>query len=113
VPELAGRITGMAQRVPVVNGSNVELVLELQGEATADEVNARVGDAAAGPYRGIIEYSADPLVSSDIIGNPHSAVFDSLLTHATPGDSSLVRMVAWYDNEWGYSNRLAELLSVT
>jgi glyceraldehyde 3-phosphate dehydrogenase len=112
VPELAGRITGMAQRVPVVNGSNVELVLELQGEATADEVNARVGDAAAGPYRGIIEYSADPLVSSDIIGNPHSAVFDSLLTHATPGESSLVRMVAWYDNEWGYSNRLAELLAL-
>jgi glyceraldehyde 3-phosphate dehydrogenase len=118
VPELAGRITGMAQRVPVVNGSNVELVLELQGQPTAAEINDCIRQAAAAEFKGIIEYSEDPLVSSDIIGNSHSAVFDSALTSVQPGGTdnsvgqltALVRLVAWYDNEWGYSNRLAELL---
>ncbi|MCC6466051.1 MAG: type I glyceraldehyde-3-phosphate dehydrogenase [Planctomycetes bacterium] len=112
LPALRGCIAGMAQRVPVVNGSNVELVLELRGRAEADEVNATLQQAAAGRFRGIVEVSQDPLVSSDIVGNPHSAIVDSLLTHAQPGaQSSLVRVVAWYDNEWGYANRLAELLA--
>jgi glyceraldehyde 3-phosphate dehydrogenase len=111
LPELKGRITGMAQRVPVSNGSNVELVLELQGSVEAEELNAAVQDAARGEYEGIIEYSTDPLVSTDIVGNPHSAIFDSLLTSAQPGETTLARLLAWYDNEWGYANRLAELVS--
>ncbi|MBZ0135017.1 MAG: type I glyceraldehyde-3-phosphate dehydrogenase [Planctomycetes bacterium] len=108
MPELAGRITGMAQRVPVVNGSNVELVLEVRGRPHTDEVNDAVRECP--DYKGIIEYSEDPLVSSDIVGNPHSAIFDSRLTHATTAETTLIRAIAWYDNEWGYSNRLAELI---
>lgn len=112
MPELAGRITGLAQRVPVVNGSNVELVVELEGSASVGEINAHVASAAEGALKGIIEFSSDPLVSSDIIGNPHSSVYDSKLTHVLPsGESTLVRIIAWYDNEWGYANRLAELIS--
>ena len=110
MPELAGRITGMAQRVPVVNGSNVELVLEVRGRPHTDEVNEAVREAAAADYKGIIEYSEDPLVSSDIVGNPHSAIFDSRLSHADTAETTLIRAIAWYDNEWGYSNRLAELI---
>ncbi|MBK8206087.1 MAG: type I glyceraldehyde-3-phosphate dehydrogenase [Planctomycetes bacterium] len=113
-PNLANKLTGMAQRVPVVNGSNVELVLEMQGQATREMINETVRAAATGRYKGIIEYSEDPLVSSDVIGNPHSAVFDSALTHAGNGDISgqttLARIIAWYDNEWGYANRLAQLI---
>lgn len=118
MPELAGRITGMAQRVPVANGSNVELVLELEGKAGVSDINAHVQQAARGAYKGIIEYSEDPLVSSDILGNPHSSIYDSRLTHVAPGGlggseqgTSLVRVIAWYDNEWGYSSRLAELVA--
>lgn len=111
MPELGGRITGMAQRVPVVNGSNVELVLELTGKVSADDINGHMRELAKTDLGGIVEFNADPLVSSDIIGNSHSAVFDSQLTHAQPnGQSTLARLVAWYDNEWGYSNRLAELI---
>ncbi len=111
VPALAGRIIGMAQRVPVTNGSNVELVLQMQGSATADQINACI--AGASGLRGLVQYTADPLVSSDILGNPHSAVFDSALTHAMPcANGTLVRVLAWYDNEWGYANRLAELLAM-
>jgi glyceraldehyde 3-phosphate dehydrogenase len=111
MPELKGRITGMAQRVPVQNGSNVELVLELQGRAEADDLNTAIREAASGEYAGIIEYATDPLVSTDIVGNPHSAVFDSLLTDSQPGATTLARLLAWYDNEWGYANRLAELVA--
>jgi len=112
VPELAGRIHGMAQRVPVVNGSNVELVLQFQGAADAGAINAEIATAAAESAKGIIEFSSDALVSSDIVGNPHSCVFDSLLTHAAPaGGGTLARLVGWYDNEWGYANRLSELLA--
>jgi glyceraldehyde 3-phosphate dehydrogenase len=110
MPELTGRITGMAQRVPVVNGSNVELVLEVRGRPHTHEVNEAVRESANSEYKGVIEYSEDPLVSSDIVGNPHSAVFDSRLTHATTGETTLIRAIAWYDNEWGYANRLAELI---
>jgi glyceraldehyde 3-phosphate dehydrogenase len=110
MPELAGRIHGMAQRVPVVNGSNVELVLELRGRALADDINEALRDAAQGEFRGIIEYSTDPLVSSDIVGNPHSGVVDGLLTEAHMAETTMARVIAWYDNEWGYSNRLAELI---
>jgi glyceraldehyde 3-phosphate dehydrogenase len=112
MPELAGRIVGMAQRVPVLNGSNVELLLELRGRPQAHEINDHMREACAGEFMGIVEYSTDPLVSSDVVGNPHSAVFDSLLTHAETAETTLVRIIAWYDNEWGYSNRLAELLAL-
>ncbi|MBX3474661.1 MAG: type I glyceraldehyde-3-phosphate dehydrogenase [Planctomycetes bacterium] len=112
VPELAGRIHGMAQRVPVLNGSNVELVLQLRGTVEATDLNAEIARVSQGPLLGVVEYSTDPLVSSDIVGNPHSAVFDSALTHCiAQGENTLARLVAWYDNEWGYANRLAELLS--
>jgi glyceraldehyde 3-phosphate dehydrogenase len=110
MPELAGRIIGMAQRVPVLNGSNVELLLEIRGRPTADEINEHLREASEGEFRGIVEYSTDPLVSSDVVGNPHSAVIDSRLTHAQTAETTLARIIAWYDNEWGYSNRLAELL---
>jgi glyceraldehyde 3-phosphate dehydrogenase len=112
MPDLAGRLRGLAQRVPVLNGSNVELVLELRGRPTAYDINRHMEEAAAGEFAGIVEYSMDPLVSSDVIGNPHSAVFDSQLTHAETAETTLVRIIAWYDNEWGYSNRLAELLAL-
>jgi glyceraldehyde 3-phosphate dehydrogenase len=112
MPELADRLTGMAQRVPIINGSNVELVLELEGVATREQINEHVRQAAEGEFKGIVEYTSDPLVSSDVLGNPHSAVFDSALTHASVGEqSTLARLIAWYDNEWGYSSRLAELLA--
>ena len=111
MPELAGRIVGLAQRVPVLNGSNVELLLELRGRPQAHEINDHMREACGAEFKGIVEYSEDPLVSSDVIGNPHSAVFDSKLTHTQTAETTLVRMIAWYDNEWGYSNRLAELLS--
>jgi glyceraldehyde 3-phosphate dehydrogenase len=113
MPELAGRVIGMAQRVPVLNGSNVELLLELRGRPTADEINEHLIEASAGEFKGIVEYSTDPLVSSDVVGNPHSAVIDSQLTHTQTAETTLARVIAWYDNEWGYSNRLAELLSLT
>lgn len=109
MPEFAGRIVGMAQRVPVIDGSNVELILELEKPATARELNAHLREQAERRFARIIEYCEDPIVSGDVIGNPHSCVFDSLLTHA---QGNLVRLIAWYDNEWGYANRLAELLEL-
>lgn len=113
VPELAGRIGGMAQRVPVVNGSNVELVIELKGAVSAAELNSTIKAAAQADYKDIIEYVEDPLVSSDIVGNPSSAIHDALLTSAQAGEhTTLARLVAWYDNEWGYTNRLAELIEL-
>ncbi|MHC4841971.1 MAG: type I glyceraldehyde-3-phosphate dehydrogenase [Planctomycetota bacterium] len=110
VPELAGRLTGMAQRVPVVNGSNVELVLELQGSVSREEINSAMKVSAEDEYKGILEYTDAPVVSSDIIGNSHSSIYDSLLTHTQPGETTLARVYLWYDNEWGYTNRLAELI---
>ncbi len=108
LPALAGRIDGMAMRVPVPDGSVVDLSCRLRRPATAAEVNAAVRAAAEGPLARIIEYSEVPLVSSDIIGNPHSSIFDALSTQAE-GDGYL-KVVAWYDNEWGYSNRVVDLV---
>ena len=109
MPELRGKIVGMAQRVPVIDGSNVELILELDKETSAQELNKFMREQAERRFARIIEYCEDPIVSGDIVGNPHSCVFDSLLTHA---QGNLVRLIAWYDNEWGYANRLAELLEL-
>jgi glyceraldehyde 3-phosphate dehydrogenase len=108
LPELHGKLDGLAMRVPVPDGSTVDLVTELARPVTADEVNAAVREAATGPLSGIIEYSDDPLVSSDIIHNPHSSIFDSLSTQVTQGN--LVKTLSWYDNEWGYSNRVVDLV---
>ena len=107
IPELNGKLDGYALRVPVIDGSCVDLVAELKKEATADEVNAVVKAAAEGPLKGILEYCDEPIVSSDIIGNPASSIFDSLFPMAM-GKS--VKVVSWYDNEWGYSNRTVDIM---
>jgi glyceraldehyde 3-phosphate dehydrogenase len=106
LPRMKGRLDGIAMRVPVPDGSIVDLVCRLGKKPSREEVNAAVAAAAGGPMSGIIEYSEVPLVSTDIIGNSHSAVFDALSTSAGGG---YVKAVAWYDNEWGYSNRVVDL----
>jgi glyceraldehyde 3-phosphate dehydrogenase len=110
LPQLKGKLDGMAMRVPVPDGSIVDLVCRLRQNATKEEINAAVREAAAGPLRQIVEYSEVPLVSTDIIGNPHSSIFDALSTHAE-GDG-YAKVVAWYDNEWGYSNRVVDLIGL-
>jgi glyceraldehyde 3-phosphate dehydrogenase len=105
LPELEGRLGGMALRVPIPDGSITDLTLILEQEVTKDEVNAAMKAAADGPLKGIMEYSEDPLVSIDIVGNPHSCIFDAPSTLAS---GKLVKVLGWYDNEWGYSTRLAE-----
>jgi glyceraldehyde 3-phosphate dehydrogenase len=109
LPKLAGKLDGMAMRVPVPDGSVVDLTCRLREKPTAAEVNAVVRRAAEGRLRGILEYSEVPLVSSDIIGNPHSSIFDALSTRAS-GDG-YVKVLAWYDNEWGYSSRVVDLIT--
>ena len=108
LPQLDGKLDGMAMRVPVPDGSTVDLVVELDRDVTAEEVNAVVKAAAEGPLAGIIEYTEDPIVSTDVIGNPHSSIFDAAGTHVLGGN--LVKVMAWYDNEWGYSNRVVDLV---
>jgi len=109
LPELQGRLDGMAMRVPVSDGSVVDLVANLARDVTKEEVNAAVRQAAGkAPLRGILEYSEEPLVSSDIIGNPHSSVFDAQST--TVLGKRMVKVVAWYDNEFAYSKRAAEVI---
>ena len=109
LPELAGRLDGMAMRVPVADGSVVDLVAMLSRDVTKDEVNAAMRAAAGkAPLAGILEYSEEPLVSSDIIGNPHSSVFDSKST--TVLGNRLVKVVSWYDNEFAYAKRAAEIM---
>ena len=108
LPRLKGKLDGMAMRVPVPDGSIVDLVARLNGKPAVDEVNAAVREAAEGLLTKIVEYSEVPLVSTDIIGNPHSSIFDALSTRAA-GDG-YVKVIAWYDNEWGYSNRVVDLI---
>jgi len=108
VPELKGRLNGIAVRAPVPTGSVVDLTCEVERETSIDEVNGLYKSAAdTGRYEGILAYSEDPLVSTDINKSPYSSVFDSKLTMVTEG--TLVKVISWYDNEWGYSCRLAEL----
>jgi glyceraldehyde 3-phosphate dehydrogenase len=109
IPHLEGKLDGMAMRVPVSDGSIVDLVAELKTEVTEEQVNAAFKAAADGELKGILEYTEDPIVSSDIIGNPHSSIFDSALT--TVMDGNMVKVVSWYDNEWGYSSRVVDMLS--
>ncbi|NUU27084.1 type I glyceraldehyde-3-phosphate dehydrogenase [Curtobacterium albidum] len=106
MPELAGKLDGYALRVPVPTGSITDLTLETKSEVTVDEINAAYKEAAEGPLKGILLYSEDPLVSTDITTDPHSSIYDSGLTKVIGG---LVKITSWYDNEWGYSNRLVDL----
>ena len=106
IPELKGKLDGYALRVPVPDGSVVDLGVTLAREATAEEINAAVKEAAEGPLAGILQYTEEPIVGSDVVGNPHSAVFDSALTMVMGRQAKLV---AWYDNEWGFSNRMVDL----
>ena len=108
LPQLQGKLDGLAMRVPVPDGSIVDLVCRLNRKASRDDVNNAVRGAAQGPMKKIVEYSDVPLVSSDIIGNPHSSIFDALSTKSE-GDG-YVRILSWYDNEWGYSNRVVDLI---
>jgi glyceraldehyde 3-phosphate dehydrogenase len=105
LPELKGKMDGISLRVPVPDGSVIDLVAQLGREVTKDEVNAAFRAAADGPLKGYLTYTSDPIVSSDIVGSPASCTFDSQLTMAS-GDQ--VKVIGWYDNEWGYSNRLAD-----
>ena len=108
LPELKGKLDGYALRVPVITGSATDLTFTASKEVTVDEVNAAMKAAAEGPLKGILEYVDDEIVSSDIVTNPHQSIFDSKLTKVS-GD--LVKIIAWYDNEWGYSNSLVALTS--
>jgi glyceraldehyde 3-phosphate dehydrogenase len=107
LPELNGKLHGFAVRAPVPTGSLVDLTFEAARETTVDEINSSLKSAADGPLAGILEYTTDPIVSSDIIRNPHSSIVDSSLT--TVLDGTLVKVLAWYDNEWGYANRCVDL----
>ena len=108
LPALKGKLDGYALRVPVITGSCVDLVADLGKEVTKDEVNATIKKAAEGPLKGILAYCDEPIVSSDIIGNTHSSIFDSLCTMV---QGKTVKVVSWYDNEWGYSNRTVDLIA--
>jgi glyceraldehyde 3-phosphate dehydrogenase len=110
LPQLQGKLDGLAMRVPVPDGSIVDLVCRLNKKASRADINAAVQKAAAGPMQRIVEYSEAPLVSSDIIGNTHSSIFDALSTSSTK--DGYARIVSWYDNEWGYSNRVVDLIGM-
>jgi glyceraldehyde 3-phosphate dehydrogenase len=110
LPQLQGKLDGLAMRVPVPDGSIVDLVCRLKKKASRADINGAVQKAAAGPMQRIVEYSEAPLVSSDIIGNTHSSIFDALSTSATK--DGYARIVSWYDNEWGYSNRVVDLIGM-
>lgn len=108
IPELKGKLDGFAMRVPTPDGSVVDLTCELNKTVTAEEVNAAIKEAATTSMKGILEYCTDPVVSIDIVGNPHSSIFDAGLTKVM--DGNFIKIVSWYDNEFGYSNRVAELV---
>ena len=107
LPELQGRLHGMAVRAPVITGSVIDLTAVVARETSVEEVNDAMRVAAQGPLEGILEYTEDPIVSNDIVRNAHSSIFDSELTAVMEG--TMVKVIAWYDNEWGYSNRVADV----
>jgi glyceraldehyde 3-phosphate dehydrogenase len=108
IPELKGKLDGMSMRVPVPDGSVTDLVCILEKTATVDDVNAMFKDAAASKHwQGLLQYTEDPIVSSDIVGNPYSCIIDGLSTMA---NGRQVKVIGWYDNEWGYSSRLVDLI---
>jgi len=107
LPELDGKLNGMAIRAPVITGSVVDLTCDVSQETSPEEINTAMKQAADGPLDGILQYTEDPIVSTDIVTDPHSSIFDSEQTLVT--DGTFVKVIAWYDNEWGYSNRCVEL----
>jgi len=107
LPELDGKLNGIAVRAPVATGSVVDLTCEVSRKTSAEEINAAAREAAEGPLAGILSYTEDPIVSTDVVKDPHSSVFDAEQTMVM--DGSFVKVVSWYDNEWGYSNRCVEL----
>ena len=109
LPELNGKLDGIASRVPVPDGSVVDLVAELETEVTIDEIHQAVKTAADGPMKNILQFTSIPLVSTDIIGNPHSSIYDATFTQVIGG--RYIKTLNWYDNEWGYSSRVADLLT--
>ena len=109
LPELAGKLDGFATRVPVPDGSMVDLTVELEKEVTRDQINSAMSAAAETYLKGYLGYTEDPIVSSDVLGNPLSSIFDAGLTQVLGGKSNMVKVVSWYDNEWGYSNRVKDL----
>jgi glyceraldehyde 3-phosphate dehydrogenase len=110
LPQLKGKLDGLAMRVPVPDGSIVDFTCRLGKKASRKDINAAVQEAAAGPMQRVVEYSEAPLVSSDIIGNTHSSIFDALSTNSQ--EDGYARIVSWYDNEWGYSNRVVDLIGM-
>jgi glyceraldehyde 3-phosphate dehydrogenase len=108
IPELNGKLNGMAMRVPVKDGSVVDFVVETEKDVTSEEVNAAMKKAADGDLKGILQYTEDPIVSFDVIGNSHSCIFDAKATMVI--GNKLVKVIGWYDNEWGYSNRVVDLI---
>jgi glyceraldehyde 3-phosphate dehydrogenase len=108
LPELNGKLHGFAVRAPVITGSVVDLTFEAERETSVDELNDAFRDASEGPLAGILKYTEDPIVSTDIVSDPHSSIVDGLLTSVI--DGTMVKVVSWYDNEWGYSNRCVDIL---
>ncbi|MFK7765951.1 MAG: type I glyceraldehyde-3-phosphate dehydrogenase [Mariniblastus sp.] len=111
IPELKGKLTGMAMRVPVPTGSVVDLVCCLDKKATVAEINAAIKAAADGPMKGVLCYTEDAIVSTDIIDDPHSSIFAADMTKVLDTDANMVKIISWYDNEWGYSSRTADLIA--
>ncbi|HET6350734.1 MAG TPA: type I glyceraldehyde-3-phosphate dehydrogenase [Coriobacteriia bacterium] len=112
LPDMKGKLDGMSVRVPTPDGSVVDLVAELETPVTAAQINAAMKAAAEGPMKGFLEYCEDPIVSIDVVGNPASSVFDSLQTMVMGGEGTFVKCLSWYDNEWGYSNRVKDLTKI-
>ena len=112
LPELAGKLDGFATRVPTPDGSMVDLTVELEKTATVEQINAAMKAAAEGPMKGVLAYTEDPIVSTDIIGNPASSIFDAGLTMVLGGEGNFAKCISWYDNEWGYSNRVKDLVKI-
>ena len=110
IPELKGKLDGMAMRVPVANGSVTDLVVSVKKKVSIEEINNVIKAASENELKGILEYCEDPIVSSDIIDNAHSCIFDSLSTYVVGGN--LIKVIGWYDNEWGYSNRMVDLIEL-
>lgn len=111
IPELNGKLTGIAMRVPVPTGSVVDLTVNLQKDATVETINSAMKAAAEGPLKGILYYTEDPIVSTDIIDDPHSSIFAADFTQVLGDTGKLVKVVSWYDNEWGYSCRTTDLVA--
>ena len=109
IPALKGKMNGLALRVPTPFGSVTDISVVTKNEMTVEDLNKALKDAASGQMKGILEYCTDPIVSSDVIGNPHSAIIDALSTMVIGGKGNFGKILSWYDNEWGYANRLMEL----